>query len=939
MNYNIPPELQQWMEEQMERMRMESKILTQEIEYLRSVTQREEGNIRKSYKLPGNAPEFSGKKGENFPLWCARVETLLNNICCPREKWVDVSDVAIKDVAATWSWNIRRINPEIDWNQWKESMESMFQPASYQHCLRKQLRMLKQKTDVRSYVGEFMAIAGQIKSMDQADLIGYFIDGLKKSTKEEVDYRVPDTIQEAIKIATNFDEARWSVRESFDRPTGRRHNSSVSTEGTPSLSRFPQPMELGALSGAEREKLRRERRCFRCGEIGHMANVCSNNFKIEKKNVSEMNIVHLNEISSDLLFVDGCINGRKFVKAMFDSGASHNFISNALILNLKLTLKELAKLKVIVADGRSLQVKGEVEFDFEIAERSWRLKAFVLEGLSHNLILGQPFCRLTNPNINWRTREVRINGVLAKKYSPTTLFNLNCLDFQHHEPTWKEVVDGLENKDAELGVLVLSDIEIETKKEFELPDELKQFEELFVDDLSMLPPKRKVEHNIDLVSDAKPVAASSYRLSPKEFKEMEEQVNHLLLNGFIKPSTSSWASPILFVKKKNGKLRMVTDFRALNKLTMRPRWPLPIIWDLLGQFEGASVFSILDMKSGFSQIWNREEDVEKTAFVTPIGQFEWRVMPFGLTGAPSTFMRLMDSIFWDMLRKWVVVYMDDILIYSKSVEEHNMHLRLVLERVKEHQLYLSKDKCKFYNSQIVFVGYIISEEGVSIDPEKIRAVKEWRAPTCKKELLSFLQFINWLRPFIKNLADCSAELSDLLVKEKQWQWTPKEEVLFEKLKNKVIEAPTLVYPMLDEPFEVWTDASNVAIGGVLLQNSQCIAFESRKLRKSEKNYHTTDKECLAIVYCLMKWKCYLEGSTFVVKTDHKALEYLMTKKELSGRQARWTEKLSQFEFKIEYVKGADNGAADALSRNFGDESEDDPDETEELFGVELATST
>ena len=410
-----------------------------------------------------------------------------------------------------------------------------------------------------------------------------------------------------------------------------------------------------------------------------------------------------------------------------------------------------------------------------------------------------------------------------------------------------------------------------------------------------------------------------FQYSPAELKEMQAQVQELLKQGLIQKSTSPFGSPALFVKKKDGTLRMCIDFRGLNKITVPNRYPLPRIDDLLDRLQGAKVFSSLDLLSAYHQIRLKPEDVPKTAFRTPFGLYEYKVMPYGLTNAPSVFMQAMNDLLADL--PFVVVYLDDILIFSKNEEEHAKHVRQVLDKLRTGGFFLKLSKCDFFKTEIKFLGHIVSAMGIRPDPTKLQALETWPRPKTVYDVRAFLGLANYFRRFILNYARIAAPLYDLIkgnVSRRKAPttpvpWGPEHDAAFQNLKGALLNPPTLALPAFDQPFQVITDASDYALGAILVQNGKPIAYESRRMIPAERNYHTTDKELLAVVHALQTWRCYLEGSTFKVLTDHNPLTYLKTQPILSRRQTRWSEKLSGFNFEWEYKPGEDN-PADALSR-------------------------
>ncbi|KAI3819462.1 hypothetical protein L1987_13299 [Smallanthus sonchifolius] len=458
---------------------------------------------------------------------------------------------------------------------------------------------------------------------------------------------------------------------------------------------------------------------------------------------------------------------------------------------------------------------------------------------------------------------------------------------------------------------------VDTKvKDKELQDIpiIQDFPEVFPEDLPGLPPPRQVEFRIDLVPGANPVAKAPYRLAPSEMQELASQLQELSSKGFIRPSHSPWGAPVLFVKKKDGSFRMCIDYRELNKLTIKNRYPLPRIDDLFDQLQGSTCFSKIDLRSGYHQLRVLDEDIPKTAFRTRYGHYEFMVMPFGLTNAPAVFMDLMNRVCKPYLDKFVIVFIDDILIYSKTKAEHEQHLRLILELLKKEQLYAKFSKCEFWLKEVQFLGHIVKDKGIHVDPAKIEAVKNWSTPKTPTEIRSFLGLAGYYRRFISNFSKIAVPLTALTHKGKSYEWGPKQEEAFQTLKHKLCNAPILTLPNGNDDFVVYCDASNQGLGCVLMQRGQVIAYASRQLKVHEKNYTTHDLELGAVVFALKIWRHYLYGTKCVVFTDHKSLQHIFNQKELNMRQRRWVELLNHYDCEIRYHPGKANVVADSLSR-------------------------
>ena len=338
---------------------------------------------------------------------------------------------------------------------------------------------------------------------------------------------------------------------------------------------------------------------------------------------------------------------------------------------------------------------------------------------------------------------------------------------------------------------------------------VNEFMDVFPDELPGMPPTRDFEFTIDLVPGAGPISKAPYRMAPAEMEELRKQVEELLEKGYIRPSVSPWGAPVLFVRKKDGSMRLCIDYRELNKVTMKNKYPLSRIDDLFDQLKGAGMFSKFDLRSGYHQLRIAERDVPKTAFRTRYGHFEFTVMPFGLTNAPAAFMCLMNRVFSACLDKFVVDFIDDILVYSKDEGEHEQHVRQVLQILRENQLYAKFSKCEFWLEKVSFLGHFVSKEGVTVDPAKIEGVRDW--PTLKNvtEIRSFLGLAGYYRRFVKDFSKIARPMTNLMKKDKRFEWTEECEGAFQTLKERLTTAPVLTLPDSTSEYLVYSDASKM----------------------------------------------------------------------------------------------------------------------------------
>ena len=655
-----------------------------------------------------------------------------------------------------------------------------------------------------------------------------------------------------------------------------------------------------------------------------------------------------------LLHIPTLVNQWTPATALLDSGASCNFINSQFVTQHQLPRYEIEPITVNLAIDKSTSTNEITTIEITLpCGFTFHLTAVIVPNLTNDIILGINFLKVFNPIIDWKHGTITIDKnllshsttitnvtehstpVLLQSYTIDPTSNTTMNQPRHPQRKQRKILQTQKTKQHKS---TLANIVSEHKQDNEQRDNeqqlLKQCEQLsnemfetYKDVFAPLPPglppdRPNFVYKIDTLPNITPPAKAPYRLSTLHNDELKKQLDQLLANGWIRPSRSPYAAPVLFAPKKDSGWRMCIDYRDLNSVTIKNKYPLPNINELLDRLGKAKWFSKFDLASGYHQVRINPDDIEKTAFTTRYGMFEWFVVPFGLTNAPGFFMQLMQHILEKGLDNFVIVFLDDILVFSKSLPDHIQHVNEVLTTLRANKLFAKQSKCSLFKQRIDFLGYVISSNGIEMESNKVQQIISWPQPQTVKHVRQFLGLAGFYRNFIKNFSGIAAPLSDLMKNTNShvFTWTAECTKSFNELKQIISTEPVLMLPREHEPFIIHTDASQFAIGAVLMQQNEQgqlkpIAFTSRKLHDAECKYPTHDQELLAIIHALKQWKHYcLNGTKTTIVTDHHSLRYFNTQRHLGARQIRWMEFLQQFDLNITYKPGTTNIVADALSR-------------------------
>uniref|UniRef100_A0A674PJ94 Uncharacterized protein n=1 Tax=Takifugu rubripes TaxID=31033 RepID=A0A674PJ94_TAKRU len=739
-----------------------------------------------------------------------------------------------------------------------------------------------------------------------------FLNGLAPYIKDAlVPFDLPPSLDGLINLTSRLDR-RVQARRRELRQGEAEHRSSARLRGSPAASNLltgpasggAEPMQVGrtSLTPAERERRRQGNLCLYCGQAGHFVSHCP--VKGEGSAVDRGGLLSRTQDSAPcprpLFHVWLLLAGGSHTLATFIDSGAVSLIDEELTVQLGIDRVPLPhSVPASALDGHLLGTVTHQTTPIHMllsGNHHETIQFHVLKSPHLPLILGYPWLRRHNPHIDWATGSIM--G-----------WSSSC-----HQVCLNQAAAPL-----------LSVESIPAPDLSAVPSEYHDFREVFSKaKATSLPPHRPYDCAIDLQPGTTPPKGRLYSLSAPEREAMEVYINDALAAGIIRPSSSPAGAWFFFVEKKDRSLRPCIDYRGLNEITVKNRYPLPLIASAFELLQGAMVFTKLDLRNAYHLVRIREGDEWKTAFNTPTGHYEYLVMPFGLTNAPAVFQALINDILRDMLNKTVFVYLDDILIFSCSKEEHVHHVQAVLQRLLENSLFVKAEKCEFHATSVSFLGYIIGQGSVEMDPSKVSAVTSWPVPESRRQLQRFLGFANFYRRFIRGYSTVAAPLTSLTSSKVPFRWSQAAEEAFQNLKARFTSAPILLVPDPERHFVVEVDASDVGIGAVLSQRSaddqkmHPCAFFSQRLSPAEQNYDIGNRELLAVKLALEEWHHWLEGTKlpFLVWTDHKNLEYIRSAKRLNSRQARWSLFFTRFNFSLSYRPGSRNVKPDALSHQF-----------------------
>ncbi|XP_026444472.1 uncharacterized protein LOC113344718 [Papaver somniferum] len=843
--------------------------------------------------------DFPRFDGENPKSWIQKCEYYFQMQGVPDVNRTRMAAIHLDGKATKWYDNLCITQPHISWKCFCENLCARFENPAHDNIVGL-FNKLVQLTTVEAYFEEFEYLKALLLSVHpqfpETYFIASFIGGLKEELRGSILMFNPQTLLNAFSLARMQEQTlslqhrvtKYPQKQIHTPSNSSRPFNSTSFTSTPPPHPAPTPPVPKSNTTIPLKKLTPEQVQARKAQ-GLCSSEQEDELIMDTEEApaveSDMEIsLHAltGTVSADTIRIPGILH-KKLISILIDTGSTNSFIDSSLAKEIQCLVTHTASLLVTVANGEKTISSGicsQLNWSMQGHKFCGDLRLIPLGGC--DIVLGVDWLKnlgdckkITLTGDPQKTSLSMMSGSAVKKF------------LQKHS-------HGL------VGQLFFISSQPPPSPPPQISSLLTQYKDV-IDVPTKLPSTRALYHKIPLKPNSEPVNLRPYRSPYLQKAVVESLVKEMLQTGIIQPSNSLFASPILLVKKKDNSWRFCVDYRKLNSLTIKDKFPILVIDELLDELHGSKFFTKIDLKSGYHQIRVSPADIHKTAFRTHHGHFEFKVMPFGLTNAPATFQALMNHIFQDHLRSFIFVFFDDILVYSPTMESHLIHLQTTLDILRANQLTANISKCSFGHPEIEYLGHIITGNGFMADPDKISAMVDWPIPTNITGLRGFLGLTGYYRKFVKNYGIISRPLTALLRKN-SFHWSPATKTAFNALKLAMTTKPVLALPDFNKQFTLETDACDSGIGVVLMQDQRAISFYSKPLGPRAATLSTYEKELLAIVQAVTRWKQYLQGSQFIIKTDHQSIQYFLEQKIFTMLQQKWLIKLLGFDYVIHYKR-------------------------------------
>ena len=929
---------------------------------VRSGHQQQYGGMTRLGKV--DFPRFDGS---GIKEWIFKAEEFFGIDYTPDDMKVRTAAVHFDGHASTWHHSFIQtgVGLEVlyDWKSYIKLLKERFEDICEDPIA--ELKRLQETDGIVSYHEKFELIKIKL-NLSQEYLVSAYLAGLRIDTQMHVRMFQPQTISHCFLLGKLYERAHpkpsvqnWSANKGVTQvvhkgvlPTPKEYESKGANQGSNRPFAKPMITPKKFLSQAEMSDRRARGLCYWCDEKftpeHYLTHKKTQLFSMEVDEedvfmdamdqhevgdaVGQVNPqVSLNAVSgiSDYktMRVKGMF-GKRAIFVLIDSGSTHNFVDPKVAVTLGCQIEASRLTKVTVADGRKLDIQGQIKgFTWNFQSTTFHTDVMLIPLQGCDMVLGVQWLeklgriswefKKLEMGFLWEGKKVLLHGIRNGSVRAVKAQKLNKLQEDQVQFAMLSIKE--ENiRLEEVQECGINKLEIEDIEPQEIKKILCEYKDIFEEPIELPPFRKHHDHKIQLKEGSNPVNQRPYRYSIHQKNEIDKIVEDMLVSGTVQNSSSSYASPVVLVKKKDGSWRLCVDYRELNGMTVKDRFPIPLIEDLMDELGGLIIYFKIDLRAGYHQLRMNEADIHKTAFKTHSGHYEYLVMPFGLTNAPATFQGWMNAVFKKFLRNFVLIFFDDILVYSKSLEEHVVHLQLVFEAMRQNKLFAKWSKCEFAVQKVEYLGHFISGSGISTDPAKINAVKEWPTPNSLKQLRGFLSLAGYYRRFVQNFGTIASPLH-ALTKKDSFLWSAEAQMAFDRLKEAMCNTPVLALPLFDKTFVVETDACGHGIGAVLMQEGHPVAYISRQLKGKQLNLSIYEKELLAVIFAVNKWRHYLLPEHFIIKTDQRSLKYLLEQRLNTPIQQQWLLKLLEFDYEIQYKHGKENLVADALSRVEGSE--------------------